>query len=502
MPLAGKELRSKFSRLEVLNLVENSSKSRRRDLDRVIAVGPGSLGERAGVRVGDRLLEINGQPIRDMIDYYFGVADDRIRLKIERDGVERELKVKNAAGEPLGLEFAEPTFDGIRVCNNDCPFCFVYRTPKGFRPGLYIKDDDYRYSFMYGGFVTLTNLKEADWQRIIAQRLTPLYVSVHSTELELRRRLLGNSTAPDILEQLQRLNAGGIEAHTQIVLVPSVNDGAQLEKTVHDLAQLHPGVQTAAIVPVGLAGGPGYEGDRRRNLKAHGRGFQDAPMPMRPFTAVEAERVIEATHEWQRRFKKELGTPFVYLSDEFYLLCGREVPGRAHYEDFDQVENGVGLVRRFLDDWKRTEKRLPVGLARPLRATLVTAELITPTFEPLLARLNRVEGLEINLLTVANQTLGRTVTVAGLLTGGDVIAALHSLEAAGRDLGEVLFLPQVMLDKKGYGARFLDDLKPADIEKALGRPVVMASFMSEVWQELIARQQIARPEAELVGTHS
>lgn len=464
---------------------------RRKELDKVSGVQSGSLAERAGVRVGDRLLAMNGQPVRDMIDYHFQAAEDRIRLKVERDGAVLELKVKNSAGEPLGLEFAEPTFDGIRVCNNDCPFCFVYRTPKGFRPSLYVKDDDYRYSFMYGGFVTLTNLKEEDWQRIIEQRLTPLYVSVHSTELEMRRRLLGNATAPDIIGQLTRLNEGSIQAHTQIVLVPTVNDGDHLERTVHDLAKLYPGVQTAAVVPVGLAGGPGYEGDRRPSRKAHGRGLEGSPMPMRPFTPQEAERVIEATHAWQKRFKKELGTPFIYLSDEFYLLCGREVPGRAHYEDFDQIENGVGLVRRFLDDWKKVERKLPLKVARPLRATLVTAELITPTFEPIIARLNRVEGLEINLLTVENKTLGRTVTVAGLLTGRDVIDALKALEASGRDLGEVLFLPQVMLDKKGYGGRFLDNLTPAEVKAALARPVVMAGLMSEVWDDLAQRQPLA-----------
>jgi putative radical SAM enzyme (TIGR03279 family) len=486
--------------LDISNMVGVPGKKGRKDLNRIIKVEQGSLGEKAGVRVGDRLLAIDGKPVRDMIDYSFQTAEDRVRLKIERDGHKLELRVKNSAGEPLGLEFAEPTFDGIRVCNNDCPFCFVYRTPKGFRPTVYIKDDDYRFSFMYGGFVTMTNLKEADWQRILEQRLTPLYVSVHSTDNELRGRLLGNSSAPDITEQLKRLIAGNIQAHTQVVLVPTVNDGAALEKTIFDLVKLYPGVQTSAVVPVGLAGGPGYAGDRRRNAKAHGRGFDDnALMPMRPFTGPESAVIIEQVHAWQKRFKKEIGTPFVYLSDEFYLLAGHEVPGRAHYEEFDQTENGVGLVRRFLDDWKRVEKKLPDHLERPFRATLVTAELITPTFEPLISRLNRVAGLEVNLLTVENKVLGRTVTVAGLLTGKDVIAALEALQASGRDLGEVIYLPQVMLDKKGYGARFLDDLTPADVETALGRPVVMGSVMSDVWEDLTARQAsgTARPLIEL-----
>jgi putative radical SAM enzyme (TIGR03279 family) len=470
--------------LDISNLHSGNIK-KRATLDKIIAVTPGSPAAKAGLKVGDRLLAVNGKPTRDTIDYHFETVEPRARLTIERDGQRLEIRLKNSAGEPLGLEFSSPTFDGITVCNNDCPFCFVYRTPKGFRPTVYIKDDDFRYSFMYGGFVTLTNLKEQDWQRIIEQRLTPLYVSVHSTELDLRRRLLGNQTAPDILQQINRLIEAGIQVHTQVVLVPEVNDGVHLEKTISDLAALYPGVQTVAVVPVGLAGGPGYDADRRRSSRQHGRGFEGQNlMPMRPFTGPEAEKIIEVAHSWQKRFKKELHTPFVYLSDEFYLLCGQEVPGRAHYEEFDQIENGVGLVRRFLDDWKRTERKLPTALARPINGTLVTAELITPTFHPIIERLNSVDGLHLNLLTVINKALGSTVTVAGLLTGRDVIDALLALRESGTDLGEVLFLPQVMLDKKGYGGRFLDDLTPQDVEQATGCKVVMAGLMSEVWESL------------------
>lgn len=472
----------------------HSAAKNKKDLNRVIAVKTGTVAARAGIKPGDRLLAINGQPVRDMIDYQFDTADANLRLTINRDQTSPsgqttsemlQVRLRNAAGEPIGLEFAEPTFDGIRVCNNDCPFCFVYRTPKGFRPTVYVKDDDYRYSFMYGGFVTLTNLKDEDWQRIITQRLTPLYVSVHSTELDLRRRLLGNPNAPEILGQLRRLIDNNIQVHTQIVLVPGVNDGEHLERTVSDLAALYPGVQTIAIVPVGLAGGNGYDGDRRRSGRGHGRTYQnEAPMPMRVFTPEEAAQIIETAHGWQRRFKKEHSTAVVYLSDEFYLLCGQNVPGRAHYEDFDQIENGVGLVRSFIDDWKRIEKRLPPSLERPLTATLVTAELITPTFQPIISRLNEIKGLHLNLLTVKNEVFSSTVTVAGLLTGRDVMAALKNLEASGTELGEVLFLPQVMLDKKGYGGRFLDNLTPSDVERELNRKVVMAGQMSEVWQNL------------------
>jgi len=470
--------------------ISNHHSGKKSQRDKIIAVAADSVAERAGIKAGDRLLAINGKPVRDMIDYQFGAVDARARLNLARDNgngesIRLEVRLKNREGEPLGLEFAEPTFDGIRVCNNDCPFCFVYRTPKGFRPGLYIKDDDYRYSFMYGGFVTLTNLKEEDWQRIFEQRLTPLYVSVHSSELEMRRRLLGNSNAPDILAQIRRLGEDGIQVHTQVVIVPTVNDGAHLEKTIDDLARLYPTIQTIGVVPVGLAGGDGYEGDRRRSFRAHGRGFENtASLPMRTYRSDEAERVIALAHAYQKRFKKEKGTALLYLSDEFYLLCGQEVPGRVHYEDFEQIENGVGLVRRFLEDWKKTEKKLPAALSQPLNATLVTARLITPTFQPIIERLNRVEGLRINLLTVQNPELGSTITVAGLLSGRDVREALLEFARNGHEVGKLVFLPQVMLDKKGYGGRFLDDLTPADIAQATGREVVTASYMSEVWESI------------------
>jgi NifB/MoaA-like Fe-S oxidoreductase len=211
---------------------------------------------------------------------------------------------------------------------------------------------------------------------------------------------------------------------------------------------------------------------------------------MRTFRPEEAAKIIEVVHGWQKRFKKAQGTALVYLSDEFYLLCGQDVPGRSHYEDFDQIENGVGLVRRFLEDWKKTEKKLPAALERPLRATLVTARLITPTFQPIIERLNRIEGFEINLLTVDNTALGSTVTVAGLLTGGDVRDALLNYESSGNDLGELVFLPQVMLDKKGYGGRFLDNLTPEDIAQATGRKIVMAGLMSEVWEACTSAQKL------------
>ena len=463
-------------------------------------VDAGSPAARAGIKTGDRLISINGKRVRDLIDYRFYSADDRLRVEIERPDAGLLSFDIRTGNRPLGLNFAEPAFDGIRVCNNDCPFCFVYRSPRGFRPSVYIKDDDYRYSFLYGGFVTLTNLKEEDWQRIGEQRLGPLYVSVHSTDLDLRRRLLGNSNAPDIMAQLRRLAAMGIDVHTQIVLVPTVNDGDNLKKTIHDLAALYPHVRSIAAVPVGLAGGQGYAGDRRRFAanRGHGRGFEDGDaMPMRTFRPDEAAEVIHHAENWQRTFDTLHGEPVFYLSDEFYIMAGVMPPSRRHYGDFEQIENGIGLVRQFLDDWRKTAKKLPETLVRPVQATLVTAEMIAPTIQKMTDRLNEIGNLDVRLVVVKNRAFGETCTVAGLLTGADVLDTLRGLRATdgGDALGDILFLPKAMLDKQGWGGRFLDDMTPEALETALaadGTPVrvAMAGLMSQVVGEITAASHI------------
>ena len=449
---------------------------------------------RAGIKTGDRLISINGKRIRDLIDYRFYSSDERVRVEVERSG-EGKLTFDIKTGyRPLGLNFAEPAFDGIRVCNNDCPFCFVYRSPRGFRPSIYIKDDDYRYSFLYGGFVTLTNLKEEDWQRIDEQRLGPLYVSIHSTDLDTRRRLLGNSNAPDVLAQLRRLAKMGIDVHTQIVLVPTVNDGDNLKRTVHDLASLYPHVKSIAAVPVGLAGGQGYTGDRRRSApnRGHGRGFEAGEaMPMRTFQPDEAAKVIQMAENWQRTFQTMHGEPVFYLSDEFYIMAGVKPPPRSHYGAFEQLENGIGLVRQFLDDWRKTAKKLPESLPRPVHASIVTAEMIAPTFAPMVARLNEITNLSVRLIVVKNKAFGETCTVAGLLTGEDVLESLRTIRAAegSAALGDLLFLPKAMLDKQGWGGRFLDNMTPEMLETTLnaeGQPlhIAMAGLLSQVVTEI------------------
>ncbi len=416
----------------------------------IAAVRTGSVAEELGLRPGDELLSINGHPLRDVIDYRFYGAEEELELVIRRDGQRLVCLLERSYGEELGIEFVEPTFDGIRRCNNRCPFCFVDQLPRGMRRSLYVKDDDYRLSFLFGNFVTLTNLTEADWQRLAEQRLSPLYVSVHATDLALRRRLLGNPSAPDVLQQIGRLGELGIRVHAQIVLVPGLNDGEHLARTVADLAALHPTVQSIAVIPVGLT--------------------KHRPPGLRPYTPDEARAIVTQVESWQRQYRARYGVGLVYAADEWYLLAGKEVPQAEEYDGFPQLENGVGLTRLLLDERLQiTGGGLQVG-----KVTLVCGTLIAPVLEALVAEWGKsVAFPQSVVIPVENRFFGPTVTVSGLLVGRDVIEALR-----GRDLGEVVFLPRAMFD--AAGERTLDDMSPAEIEERLGTRVEVAGTLGEV----------------------
>ena len=421
----------------------------------IAAVRTGSVAEELGLRPGDELLSINGHPLRDVIDYRFYGAEEELELIVRRDGRRLVCLVERSYGEDLGIEFIEPTFDGIRRCNNRCPFCFVDQLPRGMRRSLYVKDDDYRLSFLFGNFVTLTNLTEADWQRLAEQRLSPLYVSVHATDLALRRRLLGNPSAPDVLQQIGRLGELGIRVHAQIVLVPGLNDGEHLARTVADLAALHPTVQSIAVIPVGLT--------------------KHRPPDLRPYTPDEARAIVAQVASWQRQYRARYGVGLVYAADEWYLLAGEEVPPAEEYDGFPQLENGVGLTRLLLDERLQiTGGGLQVG-----KVTLVCGTLIAPVLEALVAEWGKSAAFPQSVvIPVENRFFGPTVTVSGLLVGRDVIEALR-----GRDLGEVVFLPRAMFD--AAGKRTLDDMSPAEIEERLGTRVEVAGTLGEVVGRLV-----------------
>lgn len=426
----------------------------------VVAVRAGSIAAELGLRPGDALLSINGHILRDVIDYRFYGAEEELELVVERGGERIVYEAERGYDQDLGIEFAEPTFDGLRLCNNRCEFCFFKGMPPGMRRSLYIKDDDYRYSFLFGNYITLTNLTEDDWGRLAEQRLSPLYVSVHATDLALRRCILGNPAAPDVIEQLKRLGSLGIQVHAQIVLIPGLNDGQYVTRTVADLATHYPTVQSIAVVPLGLT-------------KYH-------RCPLRLYAPEEAKAIIAHISAWQREYRDHQGLNLVYASDEWYLLAGLEVPPAKEYDGFPQLENGVGLTRVFLDE------ELPVvGCELSVgKVTLVCGTLIAALLEDVAAKLAERTGLAMEVVPVINDFFGPTVTVSGLLTGRDVIEALRGRVlrtkglSKGRDLGDLVFLPRAMFDASGELT--LDDMSPAAIGEGLGVRVEVAGTMGEV----------------------
>jgi putative radical SAM enzyme (TIGR03279 family) len=394
---------------------------------RIAIVAPGSLAERIGLRARDELIAINGHALHDVIDVQFYAAEESLAFDVRREGRALTVEAERRYDEALGLDFTELTFDGVRRCNNRCEFCFVNQMPPNLRPSLYVKDDDYRLSFLTGSYITLTNLDEDDWARIDVQHLSPLYVSVHATDLDLRRRVLRNPDAPDVISQLRRLAELDVEVHTQIVVTPGLNDGPHLDRSIGDLSGLYPLTRSVSIVPVGLT-------------RFHRSGC-------RVHTDAEMRLVYKQVTAWQARLRERLGINFAYLSDEWYLRLGEAVPEGDAYDGLDLAENGVGLVRRFLDTYH----------VEPAGRTLVTGTLFAPV-------LRAVTGADV--VPVTNHFFGETVTVAGLLTGKDVIAQLR-----GRELGDAVVLPTAMFG--GPEGQTLDEMWPQDIGEALGQEVAV-----------------------------
>ncbi len=411
----------------------------------VAAVAPGSAAEAAGLRPGDLLLSVNGAVLRDVIDLRFQSADESVRLTWrDAEGTPRRAAFALAPGEGLGVE-AHPFT--IRACNNRCVFCFVHQNPKRMRRGLYFKDEDYRMSFLAGHYITLTNLTEADLDRIVAQRLSPLYVSVHATDVVLRNRILGNPRAPDPLPILRRLAVSRITLHCQVVVSPGLNDGPHLARTVSDLADLHPAVASVALVPVGLTA-------HREDLPA-----------LRPATPADARDLLGTVQGWQRGYRRRLGTRFVFPSDELFLLAGLPIPGAGYYEGFPLRENGVGMVRHFLQEAARLLRRLPAVLPDRRHVTAVTGELAAPVLTPVIERLNGIAGLRVEAAVIPNTFYGGTINAAGLLTGEDILKGLGS-----RHLGEAVLLPEVCFHHDRDV--FLDDCSLETLAAAVGVPAL------------------------------
>ncbi len=420
----------------------------------VETVRSGSAAARAGLCAGDRVVRLNGLELRDLLDLHFHASgESRFDLEIRRDGVSRRLRIERTEGQDLGVEFAS---DRIRTCGNQCVFCFVDQNPAGLRSTLYVKDEDYRLSFLHGNFVTLTNMKEWEIQRVVEQRLSPIYLSVHSTNPKTRRRLLRSRRERDIFPILDYFRAHDIIMHTQVVLCPGYNDGDDLEGTIRDLAAYHPAVRSLAIVPLGMT-------DHREGLVA-----------LDPVTPALARDLVSRVEAHRRAFRARWGIRFVYLADEWYRLLGLPVPSEPSYDGFPQLENGIGMTRVFLNRLARQRRVFPWRDDRRRRVTIVTGSLFRPILEPALAaQLARTgEPVDVSVVGVENEFLGRRVTVAGLLGGRDILRALD-----GRDLGDAVFIPPATLNDDDL---FLDDVSLAGLRNEIRVPV-HPGFRDRAW---------------------
>lgn len=416
----------------------------------VSAVDEASPAAIAGVKVGDLLRAINGKPIIDIIDYRFHSADARLRLTIDRDGQVINPTIIKDEAEDAGLTFEFDLGDKVHTCKNKCVFCFIHQQPKKMRKSLYLMDDDFRLSFMHGNYVTLTNISTEEWARILEQKLSPLYVSVHATDPILRGKLLGRPEATPVLPQIRELADNRIDVHAQIVLCPGLNDGAALDRTLDELAAEYPGitgkragVPSVAIVPVGMT----QFRERLPSLQHVERDY--------------AQQMIAHIQERQRGFARTLGTRFAWLADEWYFIAGHPYPDRTHYEAFPQLEDGIGTARLFLDNAGSTSKRLPARAPKPVSATLVTGEMPGPLVQRFADRLNRIAGVNINVCIVKNRFFGGDIHIAGLLTAQDILEQLQEFP----ERREAIYLPQICLRD---GSLFLDDVTLEEARRSSG----------------------------------
>ncbi len=413
----------------------------------VASIEEGSIGEELGFEIGDQLISINGVKPRDLIDYKFLIAEENIQLQVlDEKGKIHKINIEKEYDDELGIAFTEALFDGLKQCNNKCPFCFIDQQPSGKRKSLYLKDDDYRLSFLYGSYLTLTNLSEQDWQRIDQQRLTPLFVSVHATEPYLRSKLLRNPKAINLLNQLVWFSQKSIQIHAQIVVCPGINDGKALERTMNDLFHFAQGdfpvVLSAAIVPVGLTR------------------FRPSNDGLIPVDSTCATKVINQVESMQQIFYKSTGSRFAWLSDEWYLIANKPLPSLNSYEDLPQKENGVGSIRSFLKAMDEATINLPIKINQKRTCSWVVGKLVENELQKPCIRLNKINNFTMHLYGIPSPYWGQEQIVTGLLTGQDLIKGLR-----GKELGDELLLPSVML-RQGEKI-FLDDMTLQELSSSL-----------------------------------
>ncbi len=414
---------------------------------RIFAVTGGSPAEKAGIRADERIVSINGEPVTDEIDYQALSTARKLKVVIGSEAGERELSIRKDEWEPLGLCLDETEAMKPRHCRNRCLFCFVDQLPSGLRDTLYVKDDDWRLSLMMGNYVTLTNVSDQEFERILARKASPLYISVHATDPAVRCAMLSNRNAGTLMERLRRLKENGLEFHCQVVLCPGVNDREILRQTIEDLASLFPASRSLAIVPVGLT--------------KHREGLAS----LKGFNADSARALIEEVRGYQQRYLKDLGTRFVFPSDEFYCICGEPIPDEREYEDYPQIENGVGMLRLLEQECEEAYEFLFADgfPAVPGRTLLIPTGTSAQPFIEKLARRYAPKGTQVRVVAVRNRFFGETITVTGLIVGRDLIDALKDTPS------DSILLCDTML--REHTDRFLDDTTLEEVKKELNRPV-------------------------------
>ncbi|MGB6298798.1 MAG: TIGR03279 family radical SAM protein [Rivularia sp. (in: cyanobacteria)] len=433
---------------------------------RITKILPDSIGAEIGFEVGDAIVSINGVHPRDLIDYQFLCADEFLELEIlDEKGKTHQIEIEKDYDDDLGLEFESALFDGLIQCNNRCPFCFIDQQPPGKRSSLYFKDDDYRLSFLYGSYLTLTNLPQREWERIEQMRLSPLYVSVHATEPEVRIRLLKNQRAGEILDNIRWFQERRLQIHAQVVVCPGINDGVHLEKTLRDLASFHTGelaaVASVAVVPVGLTR------------------FRPQEDELIPVTQEKAREVITQVRKLQQELKESVGSNCIWLADEWFLIAGEELPSEAEYEDYPQIDNGVGSIRLFIKEFLQTARELLPQKVEPRKLTWVVGNAVEQAFQPLVKQLNSVEGLSVNMRALSSDYWGQDISVTGLLTGHDLLLKLQN-----EDLGDGILLPSVML--KHGELIFLDDKTVEEVASSLKVKIYPVANVEELIETCIA----------------
>ena len=409
----------------------------------VSAVTPGSIAEELEIEPGDVLVSVNGQEPEDVFDYRYLMNEEEVLVVIRKpDGEEWELEIEKEYEDDLGMEFENGLMDDYRSCRNKCMFCFIDQLPKGMRDTLYFKDDDSRLSFLQGNYLTLTNMNEHDLEKIIYYKLSPINISFQATNPELRCKMLHNRFAGDIMDKVRRLKEAGIIMNGQIVLCRGVNDGEELDRSIRDLVSLMPELQSVSVVPVGLTR------------------YRDGLYPLEPFTKEDACKVLDLIHGWQEKLMKEHGTHFIHAGDEWYILAERPMPDEMTYDGYLQLENGVGMVRLLKEEVETCLADLP-GDDRKRKVTIATGELAAPYLREHVASIRKkYPNVDVQVITVKNEFFGGKITVAGLLTGQDLVNQLK-----GKDLGEELLLTTNML--KSDEPVFLDDMTVEQLQTAL-----------------------------------